>query len=393
MKTGNQQQNSIPPDSLAGAVISFGRLLKEHGMTVSTPQVMDALTGVSYVGVTDIDDFKTVLHACFVTRVEEESLFDRLFREFWIEPFRDSAASPETSDADDLESPSSDSSAGDDMVLVEQGDSVSQDRETGEELPCIAYSPQEVLRERDFRSMPETLDRRIDRLIKEIVAPLLRRLDSRRRASPQGTRLDFRRLFRRNMLYGGEIFDLPRIRPRLRIKKLVFVCDVSGSMNPYLRFLLRFIKEIQELPTQVETFVFATRLTRITPLLVHLPFGRAVEEIGKTVQDWQGGTRIGSCLQQLAAFRGGAMLRSSTVVLIFSDGWDRGDPVILEREMIKLHLRCYRVIWINPLLGGVAYEPTCRGMRTALPHVDSFLPGHNIASIERLAGTLRGILT
>jgi uncharacterized protein len=157
--------------------------------------------------------------------------------------------------------------------------------------------------------------------------------------------------------------------------------------------MLRFIKEVQELPTQVETFVFATRLSRITPLLARLPFTRAMVEIGKTVRDWHGGTRIGSCLQQFTSFRGGAMLRSSTVIMIFSDGWDRGDPLVLEREMTKLHLRCYRVIWINPLLGGASYEPTCRGMKTALPHIDSFLPGHNVASIERLAGTLRAILT
>lgn len=384
---------SIPHDTLAGAVISFGKLLKEHGFTVSIPKVMDALTSVSYVGVTHIEDFRTALHACFVTRAEEKFLFERLFVEFWVDRFKELSESDLTMPSEEIESADADMAGTEDIMLLEPGDADGQGEEPGQEQPSVAYSPQEILRERDFRELPETLDARVDHLIKEIVAPLIRRLGARRRAAPQGTQLDFRRLFRRNMLYGGEIYNLPRIRQRLRIKRLVFVCDVSGSMNPYLRFMLRFIKEIQDLPTQVETFVFATRLTRITPMLVRLPFARAMEEIGKAVQDWQGGTRIGSCLQQLTSFRGGAILRSSTVVLIFSDGWDRGDPSVLEREMIKLHLRCYRVIWINPLLGGVAYEPTCRGMKTALPHVDSFLPGHNIASIERLAGTLRGILS
>lgn len=385
--------DSIPQDSLAGAVISFGKLLKEQGLTVSLPKVMDALAGVKYVGVASIEDFRTVLHACFVTRAEETFLFDRLFREFWIERFQDLSECDPGLTTEDLESSSPDTSQTEDIVLAEQGASDAGEDDRREAQSAVTYSPQEILRARDFRDLPDIFDERVDHLIREIVSPLIRRLGARRRSAAEGTRLDFRRLLRRNMLYGGEIYNLPRLRQKLRIKRLVFVCDVSGSMNPYLRFLLRFIKEIQDLPTQVETFVFATRLTRITPLLVRLPFSRAMEEVGKTVQDWQGGTRIGSCLQQLSSFRGGAVLRSSTVVLIFSDGWDRGDPLILEREMIKLHLRCYRVIWINPLLGGVAYEPTCRGMRTALPHVDSFLPGHNIASIERLAGTLRGILS
>jgi uncharacterized protein with von Willebrand factor type A (vWA) domain len=384
---------SIPHNTLAGAVISFGKLLKEHGFTVSIPKVMDALTSVSYVGVAHIEDFRTALHACFVTRAEEKFLFERLFVEFWVDRFKELTESDLRMPCEELESSATDAIGTEDIMLLEPGDDDGQGQAPEQDQPSVAYSPQEILRERDFRELPETLDARVDHLIKEIVAPLIRRLGARRRAAPQGTQLDFRRLFRRNMLYGGEIYNLPRIRQRLRIKRLVFVCDVSGSMNPYLRFMLRFIKEIQDLPTQVETFVFATRLTRITPMLVRLPFARAMEEIGKAVQDWQGGTRIGSCLQQLTSFRGGAILRSSTVVLIFSDGWDRGDPSVLEREMIKLHLRCYRVIWINPLLGGVAYEPTCRGMKTALPHVDSFLPGHNIASIERLAGTLRGILS
>jgi uncharacterized protein len=394
MDSRNQPNYAIPEDSLAGAVLSFAKLLKEHGLAVSTPNVMDALTGVSYVGVQNLSDFRTVLQACFMTRVEEAPLFDRLFREFWIERFRDRKDQREEASSEDPDSTAPDAAGtNNDLVLAEASVSHSQEQEAWQSRPYVAYSPQEVLRERDFRDVPDDSDQRIDRLIQEIIAPLVRRMGTRRRSAPVGTNLDFRRLLRRNIRYGGEIFELPRVRQRPRIKRLVFLCDVSGSMNPYLRFMLRFIREVQSLPTPVETFVFATRLSRITPLLTHLPFTRAMEEIGKTVRDWHGGTRIGSCLQQFTSFRGGAMLRSSTVVVIFSDGWDRGDPLVLEREMSKIHLRCYRIIWINPLLGGASYEPTCRGMQTALPHIDSFLPAHNITSLERLAGTLRAVLT
>jgi hypothetical protein len=254
------------------------------------------------------------------------------------------------------------------------------------------YSPREILKEYDFKDVPAGYDDRIARIIREILAPLFRRFGVRKRAVPFGTTLDFRKMMRRNVRYGGEILELPRLKPKRRIKRLVFLCDVSGSMNPYLRFVLRFIKEVQQLPTRVETFVFATRLHRITPVLSRLPFASALQEVSHTVRDWSGGTRIGSCLEEFNAFRGGAMLGSSTVLLIHSDGWDRGDTALLEREMARIHRRAYRVLWINPLLGGPSYEPTCRGMQAALPHIDSFIPGHNIAGLERLAGTLRGLL-
>jgi uncharacterized protein with von Willebrand factor type A (vWA) domain len=267
-----------------------------------------------------------------------------------------------------------------------------QEEEAWASRPYIIYSSRHVLRDHDFKDVPDSHDARIAHLIREMLSPLLRRMGIRRRPFSHGTALDFRQVMRRSVRYGGEIFELPRLKPRRRIKRLVFICDVSGSMNPYLKFMLRFIREIQALPTKVETFVFATRLHRITQPMRRLPFPQAVREIARTVKDWSGGTRIGACLQQLTTFRGGAMLSPSTVVLIHSDGWDRGEIDVLEKEMARIHRKAYRVIWINPLLGGASYEPTCRGMQAALPHVDSFIPGHNIAGLERLAGTLRGLL-
>jgi uncharacterized protein len=386
---------SIPKNSLAGAVVTFGRLLKENGFTVSTPSVMDALRGVSYVGVEDIHDLKTVLRATFTVRREESAMFDRLFKAFWLAgeifeaPPEDQTPKPGPGNVD-LDS----SLAFEGIALAEEEIDDSQELDTGSPRPrpYEMYSPQEILREQDFKEIPQGEDYRMARLIREIMAPLMRRVGVRRKPVLSAASLDLRRLLRKNIRYGGEVFELPQFKPKRRIKKLVFLCDVSGSMNPYLRFMLRFIKEIQALPTKVETFVFATRLHRITHLMAHLPFPRAMRELGHTVRDWSGGTRIGECLQQFVSFRAGETLGSSTVVLIHSDGWDRGDPLLLADEMAKIHRRSYRVIWINPLMGGPSYEPTCRGMKAALPHVDSFLPAHNLVSLERLAGTLRGLL-
>lgn len=386
--------SSIPKDSLAGAIISFGRLLKENGFTVSTPSIIDALRGVSRVGVENLGDFQTILRATLTVRREESVMFERLFRAFWLagevteesQEDQEPKPRPGTMDVDS-------SLAFDGITVAEEeiADSQELDNWNARSKPYEIYSPQEVLREQDFKEIPQGEDYRMARLIREIMTPLMRRVGVRTRPIVSAASLDLRRLLRKNIRYGGEVFELPQFRPKKRIKKLVFLCDVSGSMNPYLRFMLRFIKEIQAIPTKVETFVFATRLHRITHLMVRQSFPKAIRELSHTVLDWSGGTRIGECLQQFVSFRGGAVLGSSTVVLIHSDGWDRGDPLLLAREMAKIHRRSYRVIWINPLMGGPSYEPACRGMKAALPHVDSFLPAHNLISLGRLAETLRGL--
>jgi len=354
---------------------------------------MDALNAACCVGVENPGDFREALKAVFMTRVEQSGAFDLLFRQFWMVAALESgvAGEPDTEAATHSEG-SGFPQEGEDLFAAEAVVSESQEKQAWDAKPYVMYSPWEVLRDQDFKYVPENQDRNIAQLIREVLAPLLRRTGVRKRPVNSGMALDFRRLLRKNVRYGGEIYELPRLKPKRRIKKLVFLCDVSGSMNPYLRFMLRFIREIQQLPSKVETFVFATRLHRVTPFLVRLPFARALQEIARTVRDWSGGTRIGSCLQEFASFRSGGMLGSSTVVIIHSDGWDRGEADVLEREIIKIHRRCHRLIWINPLLGGPFYEPTCRGMKTALPYVDSFLPGHNIKALARIAGTLRGLL-
>jgi uncharacterized protein with von Willebrand factor type A (vWA) domain len=383
----------VPRGSLAGSVIAFARLLKEHGLAISTPSVMDALNGIRCLGVEHPDDFETTLKTVFLTRVEETPTFDRVFEEFWHDGLSEQLSVGHEEQVEQQKPGSGESALpGDDLVTAEAGAADSQEQQAWNARPYVVYSPREILRDQDFKNIPEEEDHRMARMIREILAPLMRRTGVRRKPVESGVTVDFRRLLRKNVRYGGDIFEIPRLKPKRRIKRLIFLCDVSGSMNPYLRFMLRFIKQIQQIPTRVETFVFATQLHRITPLLVHLPFARAMEEVGRTVKDWSGGTRIGACLDQFNSYRGGALLSSSTVVLIHSDGWDRGDAGLLEREMNRIQRRSYRVLWINPLLGGASYEPTCRGMKTALPFVDSFLPGHNISSLERLAGTLRSLM-
>jgi len=300
--TENAAPCGIPEQSVAAAIIDFARVLKQAGFSVSTPSIMDALAGAACTGMDDVGTFRSVLRATFMTSVEQSVTFDRLFEEFWLAAsngaLQDTQEAGQTG-ADAVDPSHSFFAAGSGLAEFQQGGSWSGQ-------PCIIYSPQEVMRDQNFGALSDAHDERIAQLIRELLAPLLRRAGVRRRPFSHGTALDFRKILRRSTRYGGEIFELPRLKPRRRVKRLVFLCDVSGSMNPYLKFMLRFIRELQDLPTRVETWVFATRLHRITPLMRRLPFAQAMREVARTVKDWSGGTRIGACLQQFTAFRRGS---------------------------------------------------------------------------------------
>jgi hypothetical protein len=181
---------------------------------------------------------------------------------------------------------------------------------------------------------------------------------------------------------------LPRRIRRTRPRPLVVIADVSGSMERYTRMLLRFVHALAQRRVGVEAFLFATRVTRVTRDLKRDRVDEAVSAIARHVQDWAGGTRIGDALREINMLWARRVLQRGAVVLIVSDGWDRGDPAILSAEIARLQRSCHRLVWLNPLLGSSDYEPLTRGMRAARPFVDDFLPAHNLASVEALAAHL-----
>jgi uncharacterized protein with von Willebrand factor type A (vWA) domain len=197
--------------------------------------------------------------------------------------------------------------------------------------------------------------------------------------------LDLRRTLRRSLRAGGEIFSWSYRETKLKPRPLVIIADISGSMERYTRVLLHFIYGMKgALSQRVEAFVFSTRLTRITRQLQIRDLDLALKNVGELVHDWAGGTRIGESLKYFNFEWGRRVLGHGAVVLIISDGWDRGDIEMLNREMARLKRNCHRVIWLNPLLGAPDYEPLTRGIQAALPHIDNFLPVHNLASLEDL---------
>jgi uncharacterized protein with von Willebrand factor type A (vWA) domain len=255
----------------------------------------------------------------------------------------------------------------------------------------LTYSQREMLRRKDFAELtPDELEE-VRELMSEIVWRVRERRTRRRRPG-RGRLLDLRRTVRRNLRYGGEILKWAERQPKTRPRPLVIIADVSGSMERYTRLLLLFTYGLAKaLEQKVEAFVFSTRLTRITRELQERNLDRALREVSRVVPDWSGGTRIGEALRAFNFEWGRRVLGRGALTLVISDGWDCGDIDLLGTEAARLQRNSRRLIWLNPLLGSPDYQPLTRGIQAALPHIDDFLPVHNLDSLQALArhlGTL-----
>jgi uncharacterized protein with von Willebrand factor type A (vWA) domain len=260
--------------------------------------------------------------------------------------------------------------------------------EAGLEAVPAAWSELELLREKDFAELSDAERATARRVLERLARRGPRRPGRRLRpARPRGSHPDLRRTVRASLRHAGEPFERHWRSPSERPRPLVLVCDVSGSMEPYARVLLQYLQACVGARRQAEAFVFGTRLTRVTRELAGRDPDAALERAAAAVQDWSGGTRIGTALAQLNREHGRRLGRGA-VVVILSDGWDRGDPEQLDAEMARLRRCSHRVVWLNPLKASPGYEPLARGMSAALPHVDHFMAGNTLASLERLAGLL-----
>jgi hypothetical protein len=248
----------------------------------------------------------------------------------------------------------------------------------------------EVLRMKDFALLDEAELAEMTRLLEEVGRVRPRRVSRRLRPHARGRQLDLRRVVRRSLRSGGDLVELPTRARKIVPRKLVVLCDVSGSMAPYARALLLFLHATAR-AGRVEAFAFGTRLHRLTADLATRDPDVALARASRSLVDWGSGTRIGASLKQFNDEHGRQALSRGAVVVIASDGWERGDPDLLAREMARLARAAYSVVWVNPLKGTPGYEPLAQGMRAALPYVDRFLPGHNLDSLEGLAGVLAGI--
>jgi uncharacterized protein with von Willebrand factor type A (vWA) domain len=255
----------------------------------------------------------------------------------------------------------------------------------------LGASAHELLREKDFAEMTGDELRRVRELMRRLARERPVRASRRRRSDPAGDRLDLRRLIRRSLRTGGDPLERP-FRSRKDVpRKLVVLCDVSGSMDSYARALLLFLHAVVGTGPGVEAFAFGTRLSRLTPDLGTRDPEAALQRCTEAVVDWGSGTRIGASLREFNDVYGRRALSRGAIVVVVSDGWERSDPELVGREMARLARAAYAVVWVNPLKGNPEYQPLAGGMRAALPYVDRFLPGHNLRSLEELAAVLAGI--
>lgn len=374
-------------------LILFGRVLRGLGLDVNPGRMLDLVQALDTIQIGRKEDFYYTLRSLLVHRHEDFPLFDEAFELFWRKP----AEGWVTFELNTLMGRRRSTRPRFTPPPLRQPDAAqagnNADRPPAtEQSPVIqvtlTYSAREVLRHKDFGELSGEELEAIQQLMRDLVWELGQRR-TRRRQPGRGRLLDLRRILRRNLRHGGEAFEWATLEPKFKPRPLVIIADISGSMERYTRLLLHFVYALAEgLDQHVEAFVFSTRLTRITRQLRDRDADRALRAVAHAVPDWSGGTRIGAALKTFNFDWGRRVLGRGAVVLLISDGWDRGDIELLRAEMARLQRSCYRLIWLNPLLGSPQYEPLTRGMQAALPYIDDFLPVHNLASLEDLADHL-----
>jgi uncharacterized protein len=367
-------------------MVRFAALLRRHGLPVTPEHVADGARALEQLDLADREEVRMGLRAVFAGRPEDFDTFDRMFDAFWraareADRVAEALAPPGLPE----QAPAGLERAGRETLALDAWQEGAEGDAGDEPVGVPAASELDAIAARDFSTFsPDQLDE-VYRLTLKIARRLARRISRRRRPSTRRGRIDLRRTLRAN-LTRGELIDL-RYRRRKRKKvRLVLLCDVSGSMDLYSRFLMQFLFALQSAFSRVETFTFSVRLTRVTEYLKARSYREVLRRL-TAVKDWSGGTKIG---ESLAEFNRGwpSLVDRRTIVIVLSDGWDTGDPDLLAAELLRIKRRAGRVIWLNPLLGNPSYEPLTRGMAAAVPLVHRFAAAHNLAALRDLAGSL-----
>ncbi|MGH9051990.1 MAG: vWA domain-containing protein [Acidimicrobiia bacterium] len=368
-------------DPFASYLIQFARYLRTRGLTVVPQTSADLLQAAALVGLADRDDLYLAMRSVSLSRPEERPAFDEAFELFFGGR---APTEPEPPGGEVLEV----KKLGSSRPVAVQGGWEEQERESSARA---GWSAVERLVQRDFAELsPEELAevrRLISRMGWEPALTRSRRLNpARRPRSP-----DLRRTLRRAVKQEGPLIPLAFAERRRRPRPLVVLADVSGSMERYTEVLLHFIHATRGRLGRVEAFVFATRLTRVTREIRERNANLALAKLASSVHDWSGGTRIGEALRTFNRQWSRRAARGGPIALVISDGWDRGDPHLLREEMARFARSVHRVVWLNPLAGHEDYQPEARGIRTALPYVDDFLPAANLADLTEVVGLLESM--
>ncbi len=376
------------PDGPVKAVVQFCRFARANGLTAGVKEAVASLQAAGTAGIADWEAFRFASRAILCSSKEDWELFDRVFEAFWS----GSEAAPLPADRAEgiAQSPKRKELRGVESVWALSSESAGSAEEAKEEGKAVlGASAAERLRRMDFSHVPQSdlaaLEKISLRLLRQMSSRLSRRLRIMKSRGP----VDLRRTIRRSIGRGGELIDLSFKGKKTRRAKLVVFLDVSGSMNLYSIFLLKFAYVLQKHFKHVATFIFSTRLADITGALKARQLADALGELSRAADGWSGGTKIGHSLREFSLLHGRRLLSRDTFFVILSDGWDTGEPELLEGELRKIKCHVRRLFWLNPLLGLDSYQPMTRGMSAALPYIDVFAPAHNLESLLDLERRLK----
>lgn len=401
-----------PSGHLVPNLVRFAALLRGLGINVTARQIAELAHALTLIGIAEREDVRAAAGTIFVRRKADIGLFEMAFDQFFRAPatrFKEpslpqrfradrapgaGAAESALTSSEEESKQTVTTTAG--LITPRQGMGVAEPDgatagEDAEEITLASYSPSAALRRKDFGAMSQAELDAVKRFLRDHHFDFAGRLTRRLRRAAHGPRLDMRR-----MLKGETVarFRPPTLRfraKRLKPRPIVVLCDVSGSMEPYARVLLAFVYALTHEARRVEAFAFSTELSRITRALKEREIDAALRHAAATIHDYAGGTRIGAALKAFNFEWARRVLGGGPIVLIISDGWDRGDTDLLAREMERLSLSCHALIWLDPLAGMAGFEPLTKGLLAALPFVDHFLPIHNLDSLETLAKLLTAL--
>ena len=365
-------------------LLIFGRVLRRAGMDIHPGRLLDVIEALGHVNLGAPDEVYHTCRALLVHRQEQIAIFDRAFAAFWREHHDGKARSGPTSDQSRVSEVEIEGVFAPEEFNATSGADETEGNAPTAERGLKTWSDVAALADKDFAAF--TTDELVEAraaLSRLVWNPGERR--TRRWVRGRGPRVDLRRAIAESLRTGGDVVKLPRRTRRVRPRPLVLLCDVSGSMERYSRMLLHFAHAMTRRHLRVETFLFSTELTRITRELRMPRPDEALAAVSRSVPDWSGGTRIGRAVKELHQRWGRRALHGAPVVLLISDGWDRGDPAELGDQIARLQRSCHRLVWLNPLIGTADYAPLTRGLQAALPFVDDFLPARTLTNLADLA--------
>ena len=379
-------------------VASFSVALREAGVVVALGDEIDAANALIHVDIGDRDEVRLALRTSLKVDARAWPLFDHLFESLWRTggPRRGGEAQARRKRREaprawpgQKENPLAALVRKTEMArTIAESDRPDPDDPAGPDGGRPGYSPRALLRRKSFEQCTDDELAAMERLLLQVVRRIATRRSRKLVPSGRGPVVDLRRSFRRALARDGEFLDLARRDRAVELPRIVFICDTSGSMDPYSRFALTFILSLGRVARRTEIFALNTSLTRLTSWITAGNVPATLARFARNVEDWSGGTRIGECLAEFVDDHLRQAVAGDTTVLIFSDGLDRGATEVLDGSLLAIRRRARRVIWLNPLMGDPRYRPEARGMKAALPHIDHLVPAHNIESLERLADLL-----